>query len=320
MAPTKKNTELAPLPAQTLAEFNPRDPQTLLATAKQLAQFVTDNKLASTIQGRSYVQCEGWQFLFAVAGLDVICAKPARLGRVDGEYCYEAEARLFDSNGREVGYGYAICSDSERLKKGWAEYAIASMAQTRAIGKAGRNRFAFVMKAAGFEPTPAEEMSDIGTEAAVVDAPKKPVAEASAPASTAPAPSATAAASGSGETLAHKLEATLNQIIRELTSRHITPIERNKMMQGLNKLNQEKADAQLAGIRKACDDRTHPDALVKARYELRAFANANGAALGEEEFKRLNLRAGALTVTAVDLIQEMQEAEQRLKTPQTAAA
>jgi len=191
MASSKKNTELAAAAPAALAEFNPRDPQTLLATAAQLAQFVKDNNLASTIQGRAYVQAEGWQFLFAVAGLDVICAKPARLERAT-EVCYEAEARLFDSAGREVGYGFAICSDSERTKRGWAEYAIASMAQTRAIGKAGRNRFAFVMKAAGFEPTPAEEMSEVGTSASVAhETPAKPAAGnvPAATASTSPAPS-----------------------------------------------------------------------------------------------------------------------------------
>lgn len=156
MEPTTALTTTEP---QGLVEYNPRDPQTLLKAAQQLAKFIADNKLASTIQGRAYVQCEGWQFLFAVAGLDVIAAKPVRLER-GSEICYEAEARLYNAEGKEVGYGYAICSDAERTKKGWAEYAIASMAQTRAIGKAGRNRFAFVMKAAGFEPTPAEEMPE----------------------------------------------------------------------------------------------------------------------------------------------------------------
>jgi hypothetical protein len=194
MATAKKTTTPAVVAAPaSLAEFNPRDPQTLLATAAQLAQFVKDNNLASSIKGRSYVQCEGWQFLFAVAGLDVLCAKPVRLDRA-GEVCYEAEARLFDQNGREVGYGYALCSDAESTKRGWAEYAIASMAQTRAIGKGGRNRFSFVMKAAGFEPTPAEEMSEVGTSASVVhETPAKPAAgnAPAASASTSPAPSTT---------------------------------------------------------------------------------------------------------------------------------
>jgi hypothetical protein len=43
------------------------------------------------------------------------------------------------------------------------------MAQTRAIGKAYRNLLAWLMKAAGFEATPAEEM-----DFAPAEAPKKP--------------------------------------------------------------------------------------------------------------------------------------------------
>jgi hypothetical protein len=52
----------------------------------------------------------------------------------------------------------AICSNKEMSKKGFDEYAIASMAQTRAIGKAYRNKMAFIMKMAGYEATPAEEV------------------------------------------------------------------------------------------------------------------------------------------------------------------
>ncbi len=48
------------------------------------------------------------------------------------------------------------------------EYAILSMAQTRAVGKAFRNQLAWLMKAAGFEATPAEEMDFVHEE------PKKP--------------------------------------------------------------------------------------------------------------------------------------------------
>jgi hypothetical protein len=52
----------------------------------------------------------------------------------------------------------AICSNKEGNKRQWDEYAILSMAQTRATGKAFRNLISWLMKAAGFEATPAEEM------------------------------------------------------------------------------------------------------------------------------------------------------------------
>ena len=54
--------------------------------------------------------------------------------------------------------GVAICSNKEANKRQWDEYAICSMAQTRATGKAFRNLLSWIMKAAGFEATPAEEM------------------------------------------------------------------------------------------------------------------------------------------------------------------
>lgn len=60
----------------------------------------------------------------------------------------------------KVSAGFALCSNEESLKAGFDEYAVMSMAQTRAIAKAFRNLLGFVMKAAGFQDTPAEEMEE----------------------------------------------------------------------------------------------------------------------------------------------------------------
>jgi hypothetical protein len=62
------------------------------------------------------------------------------------------------NTGLVVATGIALCSNGEKTKRYFDEYAILSMAQTRAIGKAYRNLLAWLMKAAGFEATPAEEM------------------------------------------------------------------------------------------------------------------------------------------------------------------
>lgn len=59
-----------------------------------------------------------------------------------------------------LGTGSAICTNLEEAKIEFAEYAVQSMAQTRAIGKAYRNTIGFVMKSAGYEPTPLEEMEE----------------------------------------------------------------------------------------------------------------------------------------------------------------
>ena len=56
--------------------------------------------------------------------------------------------------------GFAVCSSEEFAKKkaGFEEYAVLSMAQTRAISKGYRNIIGWVIKLSGYEPTPAEEM------------------------------------------------------------------------------------------------------------------------------------------------------------------
>jgi hypothetical protein len=75
------------------------------------------------------------------------------------------------ATGNVVGRGFATCSNKEHTKKSFADYAICSMAQTRAVGKAYRLALGWLMKAAGYEATPAEEMSDLGTSAEVVTQP-----------------------------------------------------------------------------------------------------------------------------------------------------
>lgn len=76
-------------------------------------------------------------------------------------YAYECTCKLVSiQTGKEIGFGSAICTNMETKKADFDEYAIASMAQTRAIGKAFRNLLGYVMNAAGYEATPAEEMEE----------------------------------------------------------------------------------------------------------------------------------------------------------------
>lgn len=77
-------------------------------------------------------------------------------------FAYECECDIVKlSDGTHVGYGQGFCSNLESLKSGFDEYSVNSMAQTRSIGKAYRNLIGFVMKSAGFEPTPGEEMEQV---------------------------------------------------------------------------------------------------------------------------------------------------------------
>lgn len=77
------------------------------------------------------------------------------------EYKYRCKARLVNIvTGKEMGNGVALCSNEEGKKAAFDEYAVLSMSQTRAIAKAYRNLIGFVMTAAGYESTPAEEMEE----------------------------------------------------------------------------------------------------------------------------------------------------------------
>lgn len=138
-------------------------PAELVKFATQLKRFIVEQKLFTPIQGKNYVNVEGWQFAGAATGILPIIKELYKVtttapeGMVADEIRYRAEVELQSIDGKVVGYGVAICSNKEAGRNKQDEYVIASMAQTRAIGKAYRNVFAWLMKMAGYEPTPAEE-------------------------------------------------------------------------------------------------------------------------------------------------------------------
>lgn len=75
------------------------------------------------------------------------------------EIRYKAIVQLKSVNGTVITKAEAICSNAETGKINNDEYSIASMAQTRATGKAFRLAFSWIVKMAGYEPTPAEEVA-----------------------------------------------------------------------------------------------------------------------------------------------------------------
>ena len=111
---------------------------------------------------KNYAHVEGWQFAGGLMGIypKVVSVENLSSGT---EKKWKADVELiFIKDGRAVGFGSAVCSNQEGKKKSFDEYAILSMAQTRAIGKAYRNSFGWVMKLAGYEATPSEEMFKMG--------------------------------------------------------------------------------------------------------------------------------------------------------------
>lgn len=139
-----------------------------LATTKkfvnELMKYVEDNKLVANIAGKKYLQVEAWQFTGSQFNLTAIVTDIEDVstdvgGKIVPRYKATVEV-IHNPTGQLVSRGFAICSKAETKKSSFDEYAVASMAQTRAIGKAYRNILAWLPKLAGYEGTPAEEISD----------------------------------------------------------------------------------------------------------------------------------------------------------------
>lgn len=74
------------------------------------------------------------------------------------KYRYIAYGVLQTLDGREITTAEAECANFERNWMGRDSYAIRSMAQTRVVGKLYRLVLSYLMRLAGYEPTPAEEV------------------------------------------------------------------------------------------------------------------------------------------------------------------
>ena len=141
-------------------QVNLTNPNDILDFANTLKKMILDNKLSTLVKGKNYVNVEGWQVAGAFTGIFPVVESVENIGN-GVAIKYRAEVSLRDKDGNKVGYGVAICSNKEAGKTGFDEYAIASMAQTRAVGKAFRLKIGWLLKIAGYETTPAEEMDTV---------------------------------------------------------------------------------------------------------------------------------------------------------------
>lgn len=157
---------------------NLMNPSDILDFATTLKKLIIENKLFTPIKGKNYVNVEGWQIAGAFMGIYPIVEKVEDLS--DGtRYRYRSEVTLRDKDNNIVGTGMAICTNREPGKTNFDEYAVASMAQTRAVGKAFRMKIGWLLKVAGYETTPAEEMDAIQEAQTVEKAPKYTIREIS---------------------------------------------------------------------------------------------------------------------------------------------
>lgn len=162
VAVTKTKSNAIAIPDKTYMMDKPRQ---VAQMALVLKTHVVKNNLYTNIVGKNYAHVEGWQFAGGLLGLYPRVARVENLSTKD-EIKWKADVEIIDKKtGLVVGNGFALCSNKENKKKSFDEYAILSMAQTRAIGKSFRNLLGWVMKMAGYEGTPSEEMMKVGQEA-----------------------------------------------------------------------------------------------------------------------------------------------------------
>lgn len=144
------------------------DPTSGLKQAEKLVQYMADKcegpEYIAKIQNKDYPKVDWWTTVGGALGLfpqEEDCRKLDR----EGETAYEATVGVYNGDQR-VTRASAICSSAESTWENRDEYAIRSMAITRATGKAYRIGLSFLAVMADLEPTPAEEMPrDGGQEA-----------------------------------------------------------------------------------------------------------------------------------------------------------
>lgn len=140
--------------------FGSNDPVEVVAqatrTAAALADVIQGQNLFQQIGRRKHVMVEGWTLLGSMLGVFPITVWTNKL-----ENGYEARVEARTRSGDVVGAAEAMCTRDESRWARADDYAIRSMAQTRATSKALRLPLGFVMTLAGYDATPQEEVVDL---------------------------------------------------------------------------------------------------------------------------------------------------------------
>jgi hypothetical protein len=124
-----------------------------------LKDFIRQYPYIWTKNGKEYVPIEGWQYAALLMGYSARVTSVEQMGAG-----YMAKADVVDSRGNVVcsGFGYVDTTEAKWANK--PVYQLIGFAQTRAVSRALRNCLSWMVKAAGFSTTPAEEMYGITPE------------------------------------------------------------------------------------------------------------------------------------------------------------
>ena len=156
------NDPMLPVPVvdSAVLDIGKLDPGPAFEAAAKIVQFTAARcsgpSFISNIQGKNYPKVEWWTTVGASLGMFPREESNVRLER-DGETIYEATVAVYRGD-QMITRASAVCSSRERRWGNADEYAIKSMAATRAVGKAFRIGLSFLAVMAGLQPTSAEEI------------------------------------------------------------------------------------------------------------------------------------------------------------------
>ncbi len=184
--------------AEAITKFAPAEgglsvignPDAMLDQARKVAdclmKLVEEKQLYLTVGRRKHLYVEAWETLAHFYGITakVTDVRPV-IDEITGAAGFEATAdAIHMPTGAVISSARSMCLNNE---ENWNErpkyegsggqrrqigvvavptFQLASMAQTRAVGKVLRNVLAFVVTLAGYQTTPAEEMTGNETQAA----------------------------------------------------------------------------------------------------------------------------------------------------------
>ncbi|HDY68408.1 hypothetical protein LCGC14_2017610 [marine sediment metagenome] len=130
--------------------------------ATALKDIVDKKPKKVMVGGEQYIEFEDWQmiarFYNCTAGIEWTKPIMREAQKKQAVVGFEARAQVLNKDGMVISAAEASCLRDEDNWKFKPEFQLRSMAQTRAMAKALRNVFAWVVVLAGYKPTPAEEM------------------------------------------------------------------------------------------------------------------------------------------------------------------
>lgn len=152
------------VPAAMLGELSvSKSPDVVLTEAKRAAEallkMVKEKKLSVRIGKKDHLFVEAWETLGTFYGVTAKITKTEEvaIGEARG-FKARAEVVLI-STGRVISAAECMCLNDEDRWKTNPTFQLLSMAQTRAISKSLRNVLAWIVVLAGYDSTPAEEMT-----------------------------------------------------------------------------------------------------------------------------------------------------------------